>query len=155
MCLFCPYENSPFLNFHFSPGEKCVPKCTIGKSNKSQYINCSQQLESIDMIKFDTIYENQTITLYNPLISKGRKCYPPEEFSEFLNQYYLVKLNTNLGIWPYFRKTYGEIQPFVLKRNVIEKTYQILTNFKKILNYKYHDEAHAVDQKSFFVRYSY
>ena len=52
LCLYCPYRISPFLNFHYSLGETCIPKCTLKQSNPRQYDLCAQQLNIIDKKEF-------------------------------------------------------------------------------------------------------
>ena len=127
LCLFCPHKLAPYINFHYSPGEICIPKCTLKQSNRQQYALCAEQLNFEDRIEFDTTYENQTIVLYNPLISPGRKCRPPEEFTTLLSGYVLIKVDTN-DIFEYTLEHYN-IQPYVIQRNTFNQFYAIYTEY--------------------------
>lgn len=127
LCLFCPHKLAPYINFHYSPGEICIPKCTLKQSNKQQYALCAEQLNIDDKVEFDTVYENQTIVLYNPLISPGRRCRPPEEFSTLLSGYVLLKVDTT-DIFEYTLEHY-DIQPYVIQRNTFNQFYTIYTEY--------------------------
>ncbi len=127
LCLFCPHKLAPYINFHYSPGEICIPKCTLKQSNRQQYALCAEQLNFEDRLEFDTTYENQTIVLYNPLISAGRKCRPPEEFTTLLSGYVLIKVDTD-DIFEYTLEHY-DIQPYVIQRNTFNQFYTIYTEY--------------------------
>lgn len=127
LCLFCPHKLAPYINFHYSPGEICIPKCTLKQSNKQQYSLCAEQLNIEDKVEFETTYENQTIVMYNPLISAGRKCRPPEEFTTLLSGYVLIKVDTD-DIFEYTLEHYN-IQPYVIQRNSFAQFYTIYTEF--------------------------
>ena len=127
LCLFCPHKLAPYINFHYSPGEICIPKCTLKQSNRQQYALCAEQLNFEDRLEFNTVYENQTIVMYNPLISPGRKCRPPEEFTTLLSGYVLIKIDTD-DIFEYTLEHY-DIQPYVIQRNTFNQFYTIYTEY--------------------------
>ena len=133
LCLFCPYKLSPYINFHHSPGEICVPKCTLKQSNRQQYNLCAEQLNIDDRLDFNVTYENQTIVMYNPLISPGRKCRVPEEFSTLLASYVLLKINTD-DIAEY-TVTHYNLQPYVIQRHGFNQFYTIYTEYDFNSNY--------------------
>lgn len=132
--LFCPYKNFSYLNFHHLNGQLCVPKCTIKQSNKSQHSFCSEQLDSENKISFSNKFENQTITLYNPLISPGRRCKVPPELINILINFILLKLNITINIYNYIETTY-EKEPFIIKRDIKNNIYNILTEYNKNTDY--------------------
>ena len=127
LCLYCPHKLAPYINFHHSPGEICIPKCTLKQSNKQQFTICAEQLNAANVQKFTTTYENQTIVMYNPLITPGRKCRVPEEFSTLLSGFILLKLSTN-DIINYTLKNH-EILPYVIQRNLFNQFYMIYTEY--------------------------
>lgn len=133
LCLYCPYEIAPFINFHYSPGELCVPKCTFKQSNKQQYNICAEQLNILDKAEFDKNYSNQTIVTYNPLIAVGRKCFVPDEFTTLLSGYLLIKVQSD-DIVSYMLENYN-IQPFIIQRNSFRQNYTIYTEYNPELDY--------------------
>lgn len=135
LCLLCPYRTAPYINFHYSNGELCIPKCTLKQSNKTQYNVCAKQLNATESLKYDTVNENQTIVMYNPMISPGRKCYVPEEFELLFNNCYLLKLPETIDdIYEWTHKIYN-IEPFIIERNIFEQKYYIYTEYDNNTDY--------------------
>ena len=132
--LFCPYEKYSFLNYHSFPHQLCIVRCTTKSSNKTQYNFCANSLDAQYINEINNRYENQTITLYNPLITKGRKCKLPEEFSSILVNFILVKLNINSNIIKYCKDEYDKVA-FIIKRDNIHGRYLILTEYNKDSDY--------------------
>jgi hypothetical protein len=132
--LFCPYERFGFLNFHHFPNQMCIVRCTAKASNKTQYIYCADSLESEYRSTINNKYENQTITLYNPFITKGRRCKVPEEMKNAIINYYLLKLNILTGLQKYCRTTYNK-DPFIIRRDPLSNTYLILNEYDPNLDY--------------------
>ena len=93
ICLFCADKTYKFLNYHHFPNQKCIVRCTSKSSNKTQYEYCRKDLDAQNWTVITNRYENQTITLYNCLITKGRKCRVPEELRDVLSNYVLTKLS--------------------------------------------------------------
>lgn len=131
--LFCPYKQYPFLNYHRFMNQMCIIRCTTKPSNKTQYNFCSQELDSKDVVVFNNRYENQTITLYNPLISKGRKCQVPEELRHVFIQYILLKIDT-FNVTQYCVAMYDK-HPFIIQRNVQKQDYTVYTEYNSELDY--------------------
>ena len=132
--LFCPYNKTPYVNFHSILNQICIPRCTTKLSNKSQLSYCINGLDARD-IEVGNGAENQSITLYNPIITRGRKCKLPNELNAIFPNYICVKLNVGLNdVNKYYEATYGK-KAFVIKRdNLIEK-YEILTEYNKEEDY--------------------
>lgn len=126
--LFCPYKKYPFLNYHTFPHQLCIVRCTTKSSNKTQYNFCAKSLGAEHVADIKNRYENQTITLYNPLITKGRKCKLPEEWKMILVNYVLIKLNIDSSIMQYCREEYDKTA-FIIKRDVMHERYLILTEY--------------------------
>lgn len=132
--LFCPYDKFPFLNYHIFPNQLCIIRCTTKPSNKTQYNYCANALDAEHVSTIQNKYENQTITLYNPLITKGRKCRLPEELKLVLVDYVLLKINSELSIQEYCLNNYDKY-PFIIRRNPYKETYSILTEYNGELDY--------------------
>lgn len=92
ICLFCADKEFKFLNYHHFPNQKCIVRCTSKPSNKTQYDYCRTELGAQNWVNISNRYENQTITLYNSLITPGRKCRIPEEIKDTLTNYILLKV---------------------------------------------------------------
>lgn len=90
--LYCPYNQTKYVNFHSIPGQLCIVRCTTKLSNKSQVLYCTNQLDALGVQQVNYKYENQSLTLYNALITKGRKCKVPSEMEHSFGNYILVKL---------------------------------------------------------------
>lgn len=131
--LFCPYKQFDFLNYHRFPDQTCIIRCTTKPSNRTQYNYCAESLGAKNMAVFNNKYENQTITLYNPLITKGRKCQVPPEMKGILIQYILLKLNT-INISQYCLSMYDKY-PFIIRRDVLTSSYEILSEYDEEMDY--------------------
>lgn len=132
--LFCPYKKFGFLNYHVFPNQLCIVRCTTKPSNKTQYNYCAESLGAEFATNIQNKYENKTITLYNPLITKGRKCRLPEELKMILVDYILLKLNISTNIFRYCLNTYGK-NPFIIRRDPIKQLYSILTEYNENNDY--------------------
>jgi hypothetical protein len=126
--LFCPYKSFSFLNFHWFPNQKCIIRCTSKSSNKQQYNLCSKALNA-DNIIIENKYENQSITMYNPIISKGRRCLLPDELQFVILKYILIKLELSgmEKLREYCKSLNAE--PFIIKRNENKQRYEIITEY--------------------------
>lgn len=132
--LFCPYKKYSFLNYHIFPNQLCIVRCTTKPSNKTQYTYCATSLDAEYMSDIQNKYENQTITLYNPLITKGRKCRLPDELKLILVSYILLKLNINVSIYRHCSDVYNK-NPFIIRRDPNGQTYSILTEYNEEFDY--------------------
>ena len=132
--LFCPNKTFSFLNYHTFPNQLCIVRCTTKPSNKTQYNYCATSLDARHVSNIQNKYENQTITLYNALITKGRKCKVPEELKNVLTSYILLKLDINNNIYKYCDAKYGK-RPFIIRRNPIQSIYSILTEYNDESDY--------------------
>ena len=132
--LFCPYEKYPFLNYHSFPHQLCIVRCTTKSSNRTQYNFCANSLGAEHINEINNRYENQTITLYNPLITKGRKCKLPEEFGSILVNFVLIKLNIDSNVIKYCKDEYDKAA-FIIKRDNTHGRYLILTEYNKDNDY--------------------
>ncbi len=131
--LFCPYKQYGFLNYHRFNDQMCIIRCTTKPSNKQQYNFCAESLDAKNSAEFKNKYENQTITLYNPLITKGRKCQVPDELRHVLVQYILQKLSIG-SISQYCLSTY-EKYPFIIRRNPKEQKYIMMSEYNEEFDY--------------------
>lgn len=142
LCLFCADKEFKYLNYHHFPNQKCIIRCTSKPSNKNQYDYCIKELNAENTIKIDNKYENQTITLYNTLITKGRKCRVPEEIRPVLANYILIKLDIDSDkIENYCLDTWGK-HAFIIQRVMSEydstmvcNKYSILTDYSSDVEY--------------------
>lgn len=132
--LFCPYKKYGFLNYHHFPNQLCIVRCTTKPSNKTQYNYCVNALGAEHSSIIQNKYENQTITLYNPLITKGRKCRLPEELKFILVDYILLKLNINVSLTKYCLNIYDKY-PFIIRRDPNNSKYLILSEYNDELDY--------------------
>ena len=132
--LFCPYTDFPFLNYHIFPNQLCIIRCTTKPSNRTQYNYCATSLDAEHVSAISNRYENQTITLYNPLITRGRKCRLPDELKMVLINFILLKLNTDVPIYRYCLNTYGK-HPFIIRRDPFTQTYAMLTEYNADVDY--------------------
>lgn len=132
--LFCPYKKYSFLNFHHFPNQLCIVRCTTKPSNKTQYNYCVNSLGAEYQSNIQNKYENQTITLYNPLITRGRKCRLPEELKFVLVDYVLLKLNINVSANKYCLSTFDK-HAFVIRRDPLNNRYAILSEYNDELDY--------------------
>lgn len=133
--LFCPNKTFSFLNYHTFPNQLCIVRCTTKPSNKTQYNYCASSLGARHVSNIQNKYENQTITLYNALITKGRKCKVPEELKSILTSYILHKLDIPANnIYRYCETKYGK-HPFIIRRNPILSIYSILTEYNDESDY--------------------
>jgi hypothetical protein len=132
--LFCPWEKYPFMNYHRFQNQLCIVRCTTKSSNKSQYTFCVNELNAKNNVEIMNKYENQTITLYNPLLTKGRKCKLPEELKYVILQCNLLKLNIQMSIEQYCLETYNK-DPFIIKRDETLEIYKILTDYHTAKEY--------------------
>ena len=126
--LFCPYKKYPFLNYHTFPRQLCIVRCTTKSSNKTQYNFCARDLGAEHIADINNKYENQTITLYNPLITKGRRCKLPDEFKMILVNFVLIKLNIDSNIMKFCKEEYDKVA-FIIKRDAMNNRYLILTEY--------------------------
>lgn len=118
ICLFCADKEYKFLNYHHFPNQTCIVRCTSKSSNKTQYEHCVKSLNAQNRIDIQNRYENQTITLYNTLITRGRKCRVPDEIKDVLTSYVLIKLNVNHGrIDSYCMETWAK-HAFIIQREM-------------------------------------
>lgn len=121
LCLFCPDKEYYFMNYHYFPNQKCIVRCTAKTSNKTQYDFCTKALGTEHPITISNKYENQTVTLYNALISDGRKCKLPEELRTLLPNYILLKIIPEFdNITQIVMERYGK-QPFIIRREIVPK----------------------------------
>lgn len=142
ICLFCADKEYSFLNYHHFPNQKCIVRCTSKSSNKTQYDLCTKALNAQNVITINNKFENQTITLYNPLITKGRKCRVPEEIKDIFTGYVLIKLNLfNISVETYCKNTWDK-HAFVIQREMTKRDsvyvcsrYYIRTDFSKEFSY--------------------
>ena len=132
--LFCPYKKYPFLNYHTFPHQLCIVRCTTKSSNRTQYNFCAKGLGAEHVADIKNKYENQTITLYNPLITKGRKCKLPDEWKLILVNYVLIKLNLNSSVMQYCREEFDKTA-FIIKRDATHNRYLILTEYNASEDY--------------------
>ena len=132
--LFCPYKQFSFLNYHHFPNQLCIVRCTTKPSNKTQYNYCVNALGAEHSVQIQNKYENQTITLYNPLITKGRKCKLPDELKLVLVNYILLKLNINTSLVKYCLNSYNKF-PFIIRRDVEQEKYYILSEYNEDYDY--------------------
>lgn len=132
--LFCPYKKYPFLNYHVFPNQLCIIRCTTKSSNKTQYNYCANALDAEHVIDIQNKYENQTITLYNPLITKGRKCRLPDELKDTLVNFILLKVNILSSIYRYCLSVYDK-HPFIIRRDPNERRYIVLSEYNESLDY--------------------
>ena len=132
--LFCPFKKYSFLNYHVFPNQLCIVRCTTKPSNKTQYNYCATSLGAEHQSVIQNKYENQTITLYNPLITKGRRCRLPEELKMILADYILLKLNIEGSVHKYCLNVYDKY-PFIIRRNPNKQEYSILTEYNDELDY--------------------
>lgn len=141
ICLFCADKTFNFLNYHHFPNQKCIVRCTSKSSNKTQYEYCTNELNTDNKVVITNKYENQTITLYNVLISKGRKCKLPEELKNILSNYILIKLEEDKRIDQYCMTNYNK-HAFILQREIVNTQqitvcdkYSILTDYSNEFDY--------------------
>lgn len=142
LCLFCADKVYKFLNYHHFPNQKCIVRCTSKGSNKTQYEYCSKDLGAENPVNIQNRYENQTITLYNALITKGRKCRIPEEIKDVLTNYILAKLNIPYGrIDSYCMDIWGK-HAFIIQRHMdksgdiwVCRKYNIKTDYTNEFDY--------------------
>lgn len=132
--LFCPFEECPFLNYHHFTGQMCIPRCTTKSSNKSQYEHCTMTLEAENAAVIQNRYENQTITLYNPLISKGRKCRLPDELKLMFPEYILQKMNLTTNIVRHCLNLFDKY-PFIIKRDPKRHCYTVMGDYTENVDY--------------------
>ena len=132
--LFCPYPKMQYLNFHAIPNQVCIPRCTTKLSNKSQIAYCVNSLDVKDLI-IEKGSENQSITLYNPIISRGRKCKLPNELNTIFPTYICLKLNIGLGDLNKYCKEEYDAEPFIIKRDTQTERYEIWTEYSKDEDY--------------------
>ena len=126
--LFCPYNETQYINFHAFPNQVCIPRCTAKPSNKTQFTICTASLDITD-ISVENTGENQSITLYNPLISRGRKCKLPIELADILMKYIAYKPNMDYkDALKWVRETYNK-QPFVICRQPMLEKYVIWSEY--------------------------
>ena len=116
-------------------------RCTSKSSNKTQYEYCTNELNADNRVIITNKYENQTITLYNALISKGRKCKLPEELKNILSNYILIKLEEDRRIDQYCMTNYNK-HAFILQREIdntqqiaVCDKYSILTDYSNEFDY--------------------
>ena len=77
----------------------------------------------------DVSLENQSITNYNPIITRGRKCRLPDELILALPRYICYKPNIDFtDIDAYIQDTYHKL-PFVICRNLRKETYEIWSDY--------------------------
>ena len=132
--LFCPFKKYPFLNYHSFPHQICIVRCTTKSSNKTQYNFCATDLGAEHIADINNKYENQTITLYNPLITKGRRCKLPDEFKMILVNFVLIKLNIDSNVMKYCKEEFDKVA-FIIKRDFINSRYLILTEYNAEYDY--------------------
>lgn len=132
--LFCADKKYPFLNYHIFPHQLCIIRCTTKQSNKTQYNFCAKSLNAEHLADIQNKYENQTITLYNPLITKGRKCKLPDEFKMILVDYVLIKLNIEESIYKFCMDNYNK-QPFIIERDPVNSRYLLLVEYNANVDY--------------------
>ncbi|MFA5720399.1 MAG: hypothetical protein WC939_05020 [Acholeplasmataceae bacterium] len=133
--LYCPWSDTKYVNFHIYPNQLCIVKCTTKLSNRSQINYCVEELNVVDMLDLKYRYENQTVTLYNPLINKGRKCKLPTEISQSFYGYVLQKLPIDIHDLELHCLAKFESHPFVIQRNPNEFNYIIFSEIDETKNY--------------------
>jgi len=133
--LYCPWTDTKFINFHSFPGQLCTVKCTTKASNKSQINYCVNQLGVSDMIFVDYKYENQTITLYNPLLSVGRKCKVPSEIMTTFFDYILLKLPIKIHDVEHYCMDNYQKHSFIIQRDPKTQAYRIFSDFNVDYDY--------------------
>ena len=132
--LFCPFDDYRFLNFRYLTNQVCFPKCTNALTNRTQYKYCSEQLQIDTSSKMENRFENKTLTLYNALLSFGRKCKAPEELTSLLINYYLYKPKLTCSVTQYCLSMF-KLEPFIIKRDIRKETYTILTDYSSMFDY--------------------
>lgn len=133
--LLCPYEKTRFVNFHSIPNQVCIPRCTAKLSNKSQLNFCIKSLDARGIEVVKTV-ENQSITLYNPIITRGRKCKLPLELSNIFPSYICVKLPVGLNeVDKYYNDQFNGKRAFIIKRDTTFEKYEIWTEYNKDVDY--------------------
>ena len=126
--LFCPFDDYRYLNFRYLTNQVCFPKCTNALTNKTQYKFCSEQLATDSNTSISTKFENKSLTMYNPLLSYGRKCKAPMELTTMLINYYLFKPRLQTSIGQYCLTMFGK-EPFIIKRDIKTEMYIVLTDY--------------------------
>ncbi len=132
--LFCPYTSYPFLNFHYLHNQLCIPKCTAKPTNRTQFTVCAQQLAAEGYKQYALRDYSNMVVFYNPILTPGRKCRVPQEFTNVLTNYILYKPQTQLNIYTYCQNTY-KLEPFVIRRDVNEDYYHVLTEYDDSINF--------------------
>lgn len=132
--LFCPDPEHTIFNYHKMPGNQlCVPRCTKGPSGKPQYLICSNMFDSNDIIDMGTKYENTGITVFNPLLSIGRKCQLPIELSS-IGTYILMRIDPGNNLQSYIRNEY-EKEVIHIHRMYGSESYKMLTDYNSRNDY--------------------
>jgi hypothetical protein len=131
LCLLCPFELFPYINFHYIPGQLCIPRCTSRPSNKSQYNFCLSQLGQINISRSafgENSNENLNIINYSPIIKPGRKVFLPFELSNLIKNMLLIRLDLKLlEISTFIRDKY-KLDTLILIRSSKSKSYKIYEN---------------------------
>lgn len=129
--LFCPHDRTQYINFHSIPNQLCIPRCTTKLSNRAQLMYCVKSL-NIEGVEVEEGIENQSITLYNPIISRGRRCKLPSELINVFPGYICIKLNVDLGnVDTYYHDKFKDKRAFIIKRDALLERYEIWTEYNK------------------------
>lgn len=148
--LYCPYAETSYINFHSIPNQMCIPRCTTKLSNRAQLNFCIKSLDINDM-EITEGAENQSITLYNPIISRGRKCKLPMELNAIFPNCLCVKLNVNLeDVDKYYSDEYGK-RAFIIRRNAEIEKYEIWTEYNNKEDYIFTLFAERTENDVFMV----
>lgn len=131
--LVCPYEDSPYINFHEFEEQPCIVRCTTRKTNIMQMINCAKSLGVVEE-NFTSNINNSTIShsiiKYTPNLSKGRKCKLPGSFENlfpFLTCIRASDVTKNIAsLNEYLLYNFGG-SALIIKPNVLDGEYEILT----------------------------
>jgi hypothetical protein len=151
LCLVCPFKRHPFLNFHIMHNQPCIARCTTKSSNKTQYDYCARTLDVLHKIDIQNKFENQTVVLYNPLITRNRRCRLPNEIAVGLENYVLLKLPVSLGGISAYCKDLYHAQAFIIRRNPSALNYLLITEFNVSENYVLVMQSEANDECFIFL----
>lgn len=133
--LLCPFEEFNYINYHHFNGQGCIIKCTSRLTNQTQYNHCSKELDAIKKSEFTNKFQNLALIYYNEYIDIGRKCYLPNEIKYVFPEFILFKPDLKkINIVEYCHKEYN-LTPYVIKRDSINKSYILLTDFDVDCNY--------------------
>lgn len=138
--MVCPHEKYSFANYHHFNNQKCVVRCTSKLSNPGQYSQCASDLNSHYMSSLKLVYQSQAIVRYNENLPITRKCYLPKELQNAFPDYICVRselyVKGNESITSYMKRVLNAI-PLIIRRNTVDETYEILTEYDPVHATKY------------------